>query len=108
VHTITTVNPWSEPQQPNQPVWVQLLPDFTHRLYVRLIAEKEGGFSAIARNLPGVASQGETEAEALANVKEAALGCIEQYKADGKEIPWIEWELVSPVDRTVVVNLFTE
>ena len=38
---------------------------------VRLIPEEGGGYAAICSDLPGCVSQGETEAEAMENVKEA-------------------------------------
>lgn len=38
--------------------------------------------------LPGVASQGRNEREALENIKEALAGAIEEYRASGQEIPW--------------------
>ncbi|MEJ2745559.1 MAG: type II toxin-antitoxin system HicB family antitoxin [bacterium] len=37
----------------------------------------EGGFVVSCPALPGCHSQGETEKEALANIKEAILGCLE-------------------------------
>src|SRR5205085_2601924 len=54
---------------------------------IRLIAE-EDGFSIYSPSLPGAASQGDTEAEAVANIKEAIVGLIESYMFLGKEIPW--------------------
>jgi predicted RNase H-like HicB family nuclease len=60
-----------------------------YRCIVYLTLEAEGGFSVESANLPGVASQGETEEEALANIKEAFEGCFESYKAHGEAIPWL-------------------
>ena len=54
--------------------------------------EPEGGFSAIAIRLPGVASQGETEEEALANLKEAFSGAVAAYLDDSGAIPWTDEE----------------
>lgn len=48
-----------------------------------------GGFSAIALNLPGCASQGDTADEAIDNVREAAEGIIESYRDDKTEVPWL-------------------
>ena len=59
------------------------------RCSVYLIPEDEGGFSVVAADLPGVASQGETEEEALANIKEAFEGVIRCYKNDSRKIPWL-------------------
>jgi predicted RNase H-like HicB family nuclease len=60
------------------------------RCLVYLIPEEEGGFSAIAAELPGVASQGDTEQEALANIREAFQGAIQVYKDDNREVPWLD------------------
>lgn len=59
------------------------------RIEVRLIPEDEGGFSVYAVRLPGACSQGETVAEAIANIQDAVAGLIEQYEADGVKIPWL-------------------
>ena len=48
---------------------------------------KEGGFSVFVPALPGCASQGETEAEALVNIKEAILLYLEGLEADHQPIP---------------------
>lgn len=53
-----------------------------------LTPEPEGGFSAIAYNLLGVGSQGDTEEEAIANLTEAFCGAIESYQESGDPIPW--------------------
>jgi predicted RNase H-like HicB family nuclease len=47
------------------------------RLKVILSPEPEGGFSVAVPALPGCFSQGETEAEALANAREAAGAWLE-------------------------------
>jgi predicted RNase H-like HicB family nuclease len=62
----------------------------TYFCRVHLAKEAGGGFSVYAATLPGVASQGDTEEEALANVAEAFRGCIESYQADGRPIPWLD------------------
>lgn len=59
-----------------------------YRLPVILLPETDGGFSALAVTLPGACSQGDTEAEALANVAEAIAGCLEAYQEEGRPIPW--------------------
>jgi predicted RNase H-like HicB family nuclease len=61
-----------------------------YRCQVYLYHEKEGGFSAVAAGLPGVASQGETERQALANVAEALAGVISVYKEGGGKVPWAD------------------
>ena len=57
--------------------------------YVQLIAEEGGGFSAVALNLPGTGSCGDTEQEALGNFKEAARGALASYLEAGDAIPWV-------------------
>ncbi len=38
---------------------------------------EDGGFNVSCPALPGCHSQGDTEEEALANIREAILGCLE-------------------------------
>ncbi len=55
---------------------------------VILIPDVEaGGFTVIVPSLPGCISEGDTEAEALANIKEAIDLYIEDMLADGEEVP---------------------
>ena len=58
-----------------------------HRWTVVLQPETEGGFSVFVPVLPGCASQGETKAEALSNIKEAIALYIEGLKADRQRVP---------------------
>jgi predicted RNase H-like HicB family nuclease len=77
-----------------------------YRCQVYLVPEREGGFSVIASNLPGVASQGDTEEEALRNVVEAFEGVFAVYKESGKDIPWTATREPEPgaTTRWVIVN----
>jgi predicted RNase H-like HicB family nuclease len=59
-----------------------------YRCHICLIPEEDGSFSAIVLNLSGAGSCGDTEEEALKNVREAVLGVIESYTDAGDEIPW--------------------
>ena len=59
-----------------------------HRYPVILLPEAEGGYSVWAATLPGVVSQGNTEAEALANIREALEGALQTYQELGESIPW--------------------
>jgi antitoxin HicB len=54
---------------------------------VVLEREEVGGFSVSVPDLRGCVSQGETEAEALVNVRETIEGYIEGLKADGLPLP---------------------
>ena len=59
----------------------------THRF--RVIVQEEGGeYSAVALNLPGLATVGDTFDEALANFHDAAVGILESYGQSGDDIPW--------------------
>lgn len=55
---------------------------------IDLIREEDGRFSAIAPNLPGVASFGDTKEQAVDHVIEAMQGALEAYGSDS--IPWTE------------------
>ena len=62
-----------------------------YRCHVCLVPEEDGQFSAIVLNLPGAASCGNTESEALANVEESIRGLIEVYKETHDPIPWKDY-----------------
>jgi predicted RNase H-like HicB family nuclease len=55
--------------------------------YVLLPDLEEGGYTAIAVNLPGCCSEGDSIDEAKANLQKAAEGLIESCKAHGVKIP---------------------
>ncbi len=61
-----------------------------YRCHVLLVKEEGGGYSAIVLNLPGAGSCGDTEEEAMRNVREAAAGAIESYLSHAEDIPWID------------------
>lgn len=58
------------------------------RIHLLITKDDEGVYSAVALNLPGVGSCGDTEEEAVQNAKIAAQGTLESYAADGEKIPW--------------------
>lgn len=72
-----------------------------------LVPEEEGGYSAFAQNLPGVASEGEDEESALENVLEAFILIVSGYLKDGEEIPWERRYSIGPdhIRRTVSVKI---
>jgi predicted RNase H-like HicB family nuclease len=58
------------------------------RIHLLVTKDGDGVYSAIALNLPGVGSCGDTEEEAIRNAKVAAQGVLASYAADGEKIPW--------------------
>jgi predicted RNase H-like HicB family nuclease len=54
---------------------------------VILIPDETGGYVVEVPGLPGCFSQGETEAEALVNIREAIELHLEDMLAAGEEIP---------------------
>ena len=75
---------------------------------VLLCPEPEGGYSAYALRLPGVASQGDCIAEALENIKEAFRGAISVYQDDNQEIPWEQITIDRPagsLERWILVDV---
>jgi len=60
----------------------------SYRCHILLLKEEDRGYSAVVLNLPGAGSCGDTEEEAMHNVREAAAGAIESYLAAGEDIPW--------------------
>lgn len=52
-----------------------------------LSAEDGGGFLARIPDLPGCTGDGETEADAIADVREAAIGWIEAARDMGRTVP---------------------
>lgn len=54
---------------------------------IRKCDEDEGGYMAIVHDLPGCMSDGETPAEAYANVQDAIEAWIDVAKSLGRPIP---------------------
>jgi predicted RNase H-like HicB family nuclease len=69
----------------NEVAWPE---ESAYRCHICLVPEDDGQFSAIVLNLPGAASCGATESEALENVQESIRGLIEVYKEHDDPIPW--------------------
>ena len=57
------------------------------RLTIHLEQQPEGGYTATAPQLPGLVTEGDTVAEAMANVEDALAALLELYEDTGKEIP---------------------
>jgi antitoxin HicB len=49
--------------------------------------DDEGGFTALVPALPGVVTEGETVAEALANAEDAIRLCLEDLHNQGSPLP---------------------
>ena len=64
-----------------------------YRCHVCIIPEDDGQITAIVLNLPGTASSGDNEAEALANVEDSIRGLIAMYLDSGDDIPG---KIISP------------
>lgn len=54
---------------------------------VVLEPQEEGGYTVYVPTLPGCVSQGETEEEALANIKEAIEVYLESLRERGLSVP---------------------
>jgi len=65
---------------------------------VILHAAEEGGYWVEVPTLPGCLSQGETEAEALARIREAIESHLEALREDGQEIPTEEKLVIKKVE----------
>jgi antitoxin HicB len=59
--------------------------------------EEAGGYVVSCPALPGCYTQGETIEEALENIKEAILLCLEDMQAQGLPIPDMSGILISSV-----------
>jgi antitoxin HicB len=54
---------------------------------VFLEPDETGGYVVVCPSLPGCYSQGDTVEEALANIEEAILLCLEDIRAHGESVP---------------------
>lgn len=63
---------------------------YLYRCEVRIIPEKEGGYSTYIAELAGVVSQGDTLESATNNIMEALISCLRAYNDNNMPIPWTE------------------
>lgn len=64
-----------------------------------ILDEEEGGYTVVARNLPGVVSEGDDLESAIENIKDAFREMILSFD-DKKEIPWVsDVEVFEQVER---------
>jgi antitoxin HicB len=89
VGSIAASNPFTAPQMDYLRSATNTLGNMLSCL-VYLMPEDDGGYSVVAALLPGAASQGDTEQEALANIAEAIRGLTQSYVDSGKVIPWAD------------------
>lgn len=68
---------------------------------VILEPDESGGYVVTCPSILGCYSQGETVQEALDNIKEAILLCLEDLKAEGEDIPDSSKSLIGTVTVTV-------
>lgn len=59
-----------------------------YRCHLAILKDDEETFSAIVLNLPGAASCGSTEDEAISNVRQAVVDLVAYYSDESQEIPW--------------------
>jgi predicted RNase H-like HicB family nuclease len=64
---------------------------------VLLEPDETGGYIVSCPSLPGCYTQGDTVAEALDNIKEAILLCLEDLQAQDLAIPDMSQTLISSV-----------
>ncbi|UCE39311.1 MAG: type II toxin-antitoxin system HicB family antitoxin [Thermoplasmata archaeon] len=73
----------------------------TYGYKVILEPDEDGGYVVVCPSFQGCYSQGETIEEALENIKEAILLCIEEAEAEGEKIPDPSKSLVATVTVAV-------
>jgi predicted RNase H-like HicB family nuclease len=66
-----------------------------HKFDVVMVAEPEGGYSVLVPELPSVAAQGETFADARANAQEAIEGYLKALHDDGLPVPKVQRDRVA-------------
>ena len=66
--------------------------------------EEDGGYSVHCPALPGCSSQGDTLAEALANIKEAILKCLKVLQQRGNLTPRETPDLVAEEIRQILAD----
>ncbi len=59
-----------------------------YRIHLLITQDDADSYSAVALNLPGAGSCGETEEEAVDNAIEAIHAAVEAYVEAGDPIPW--------------------
>ncbi|KKP36301.1 hypothetical protein A2483_05800 [Candidatus Peregrinibacteria bacterium RIFOXYC2_FULL_33_13] len=68
---------------------------------VVLNPQPEGGYIVTVPALPGCISEGDTQEQALKNIKDAIELYIEDLIADGEPIP----KNIKPIDKIIILNV---
>lgn len=55
-----------------------------------ILDEEEGGYTVVARNLPGVVSEGNDLDSAIENIKDAFREMVLSYRDCKEKIPWVD------------------
>lgn len=78
-----------------------------HEFVAAICPAEEGGFAAIAVHIPGVISEGESEAEAIENIREAFGLMLESCREHGESLPFSPRPTIEPAEdcRFVVVKV---
>ena len=80
----------------------------TYECRILICPERDGGYSVFAMRLPGVASQGESVDEAIANIEEAFRETVRSYFDDTGEVPWGDADIErvnGSLERWILVNV---
>ena len=86
---------------------LQIFDPPVHEFVAAICPEHEGGFSAFAVHIPGVISEGESEEEAVQNIREAFGLMLESCRSHGEPLPYSPRSIVESVEecRFVVVKV---
>jgi predicted RNase H-like HicB family nuclease len=68
--------------------WKKVQPEKRWCVRVILCPAEDAEIPVYVPSLPGVASQGRSEAECIENIKEALSAAIQEYRSTGERIPW--------------------
>ena len=69
----------------------------TYEFKVLLEPDESGGYVVSCPSLPGCYTQGETVEDALKNIEEAILLCLEDMESHGEKIPDTSKSLIGTV-----------
>ena len=74
-----------------------------------IVDAEEGGYTVVARNLPGVVSEGDDMASAMENIKDAFREMVHSYMEANEEVPWVNGKVEVDghieVEKRLLVNL---